>query len=193
MPHLETTPGSRLRHWASRLLLLFACASVVATSRNSFDDIVSEPYTSKPSRLTTGAPGLTRPLTVKLTASKPPAKPAQVQLTVQVKARWTPADPSRTMLPWMRVSLSKASPDPARPTQPVVLKTGEDVMATTVAILDETCEMGPACAWVTDLTVQVQPDAPPGTVELEWKAVARAKVNGLSDTPEGMTVTVSEP
>lgn len=189
----EAPQSPRLRHWASRLLLLLSCASVVATSRNSFEDIVSEPHTSAPLTLTTEAPTLTRPITVKVTASEPPSKKAQVELTVQVKARWTPADPSRTALPWMRVSLSKASPDPAVPTQPVVLKTGEDVVARTVVILDETCELGASCKWATNLTVQVQPDATPGTVELEWKASARAKVIGLSDTPRGMGITVSEP
>ncbi|WP_434299138.1 hypothetical protein [Corallococcus exiguus] len=189
----EASPNPGLRRWATRLTLLLACASVVATSEGTSGDVVSEPYTSAPLTLTTEAPRLTRPITVKVTVPKAPSRTAEAELTVHVKARWTPADPTQTTQPWMRVSLSRAGESFAWPAHSVVLEAGAEVPAQTIAYLDPSCEMGASCKWATNLTVQVQPDATPGTVELEWKASARAKVIGLSDTPRGMGITVSEP
>ncbi|RKG62532.1 hypothetical protein D7X30_04395 [Corallococcus sp. AB011P] len=172
---------------------MVACASVVATSEGTSADVVSEPYTSAPLTLTTEAPRLTRPITVKVTVPKAPSRTAEAELTVQVKARWTPADPTQTAQPWMRVSLSRTGESFAWPAHSVVLEAGAEVPAQTVAYLDPNCELGTECGWGTDLTIELQPDAGAGTVELEWTGVARARVLNTSDLPKGMSVSVSEP
>ncbi|MBN8465313.1 hypothetical protein JYJ95_02240 [Corallococcus exiguus] len=189
----EASPNPGLRRWASRLLLVLACASVVATSEGASDDVVSAPYTSAPLSLTTEAPRLTRPINVKVTVPKAPSRTAEAELTVEVKARWAPADPSQTTQPWMRVSLSRAGESYAWPSHSVVLEAGVEVRAQTIAYLDPSCELGTECEWATELVVEVQPDAGAGTVELEWTGVARARVVNSSDLPKGMAVSVSEP
>ncbi|MHA7633814.1 hypothetical protein [Corallococcus sp. M7] len=188
----EASPKPGLRHWATRLILWVACASVVATSGVTSGDVVSESYTGAPLTLTTEAPKLTRPVTVKVKVPKSPARTAEAELTVEVMARWTPADPTQTTQPWLRVSLSRAGESFAWPAHSVVLETGREVVARTVAYLDPSCELGTECEWATELTVELQPDAA-GTVELEWTGVARARVLDTSDIPMSMTVSVSEP
>ncbi|RKG68761.1 hypothetical protein D7V80_11495 [Corallococcus sp. CA054B] len=173
---------------------MVACASVVATSEGVSDDVISEPYTGAPLTLTTEAPKLTRSINVKVTVPKAPSKTAEGELTVQVKARWTPADPTQTAQPWMRVSMSRAGETTfSWPAHSVVLEAGTEVVAQTVAYLDPNCELGTECGWGTDLTIELQPDAGAGTVELEWTGVARARVLNSSDLPKDMSVSVSEP
>ncbi|AFE07126.1 hypothetical protein COCOR_06787 [Corallococcus coralloides DSM 2259] len=189
----EASPNPGLRRWATRLMLLVACASVVATSEGTSGDVVSEPYTSAPLTLATEAPKLTRPITVKVTVPKEPAKTAEAELTVEVKARWTPADPTQTAQPWLRISLSRAGESFAWPAHSVVLEAGTEVWAQTIAYLDPDCALGTECEWSTDLTIELQPDVGAGTVELEWTGVARARVLRASELPRGMAVSVSEP
>ncbi|MBN9682640.1 MULTISPECIES: hypothetical protein [unclassified Corallococcus] len=191
-PSREASASPGLRHWATRLILLVACASVVATSGVTSGDVVSEPYTSAPLTLTTEAPKLTRPITVKVTVPKASSRTAEADLTVEVKARWTPADPTGTTQPWMRVSLARPGENGSRPARSVVLEAGTEVRAQTPAYLDPACQLGTGCEWATELTVELQPDAA-GTVELEWTGVARARVLDTSDIPAGMAVSVSEP
>ncbi|NBD12321.1 hypothetical protein [Corallococcus silvisoli] len=195
-PSFEASPPvSRPRFWATRLLLFVACVSVVATSEPVSENVLSEEYVGAPLSISTEAPKAVRRLIVRASAPKPPSKEVEAEMTARVTARWRPTDPSQTASPWLRVSLVDTSNDYAIGSKLGVLTEAEPV---TVEVEPSTnlstyCELDEGCEWSVDLTLEVQPNAAPGTVELEWTTQARARVVGTSSTPKGFTVTVSEP
>lgn len=193
-------PVSRPRFWATRLLLFVACVSVVATSQSVSENVLSEEYVGAPLSITTEAPKAVRRLVVRASATKRSSDDVEAEVTARVTARWRPSDPSQTASPWFRVSLIDVANDDAVGGKLGVLTAGEPV---TVDVephaplsfpnLSSRCELDDGCEWSVDLAIEVQPNAAPGTVELEWTAQARARVVGSSSAPKGLTVNVSEP
>ncbi|WP_375754450.1 hypothetical protein [Corallococcus exercitus] len=194
MPHhRETAPHSRLRHWASRLALLVASVSVVATSQAISDDVFSEPYTGKPVSLTTEAPKASIPLVMVATASKSPDKLVEAEMKALVTARWTPADPSQTVSPVFRAVLREGGNDFSGPEGSSPLVAGDSVTMEIHTYLSRDCTMGTSCQWTTNLDLELQPNGAAGTVEVVWTATGSAHVVDTSSTPKGFTVIVSEP
>ncbi|WP_338263339.1 hypothetical protein [Corallococcus caeni] len=194
MPHhLETTPNSRLRHWASRLALLVACVSVVATSQAVSDDVLSEPYTGATVTLTTEAPKTRIPLVVRATATKSPDKVVEAEVKVLVSATWTPADSSQTAAPRLRAVLVEGESDFSGPEAGVALVAGQPVTTEVQTYLGRDCRLGSSCEWTTNLELMLEPNAAAGKVEVVWTATAQAHVVDTSSTPKGFTVIVSEP
>ncbi|NOK15964.1 hypothetical protein [Corallococcus carmarthensis] len=196
MPHhRETAPNFRLRHWASRLVLLVAGVSVVATSQVRSADVFSAPYTGQPVTLTAEAPRVTLPLVVGVTASKSPDKQAEALMRVKLTVRWTPEDPSQTKAgPILRASLlgnGTQLSGPEAATSPLVA--GQPLPMDVLVSHSRNCELGKRCQWTSDLRLELESQGAAGTVEVAWTATAQAHVVGTSSTPEGFTVTVSEP
>ncbi|MBN8233247.1 hypothetical protein JYK02_37605 [Corallococcus macrosporus] len=191
--HRETAPHSRLRHWASRLALLVACAGVVATSRATSADVASEPYTGKPVYLTAETPKATIPLVMVATASKSPDKQAEAEMKVLVTARWTPADAGQTVRPVFRAVLREGGNDFSGPEGSSPLGETDSVTLEVHTYLSRDCTMGQRCEWTTDLDFELQPNGATGTVEVVWTATGSAHVVDTSSTPKGFKVVVSEP
>ncbi|NOK34860.1 hypothetical protein D7W79_00885 [Corallococcus exercitus] len=191
--HRESSPSSRLRHWASRLALLVACASVVATSQAISDDVFSDPYSGAPATLTTEAPKTRIPLVVLATASKSPDKIVEAELTVLVTATWRPADPSQTEGPWLRAVLVEGETEFSGPEAGILLLAGAPVTTEVQTYLSRECRLGSTCEWTANLDLELPPGAPAGKVELVWTATAQAHVVDTSSTPKGFKVIVSEP
>ncbi|MFP2896509.1 hypothetical protein [Corallococcus sp. 4LFB] len=191
--HRETTPSPRLRHWASRLALLVACASVVATSRATSADMFSEPYTGKPVHLTTEAPKVTIPLVLLATASESPDKQAEAELTVLVTARWTPAEASQTASPVFRAVLHESGSKFSGWERSTPLEVTDSVTMEVRMFFERDCKMGQRCEWTTNLDLELQPNGAVGTVEVVWTATGSAHVVDTSSTPGNFKVIVSEP
>ncbi|MBN8466709.1 hypothetical protein JYJ95_09295 [Corallococcus exiguus] len=179
------------RAWASRLVLLLACASVVATSRAQSDDVASSVYTGAPIRLTTEAPKVTRTLVVRTAAQKKSSDPVEGELRIQANATWTPSDPAQTTQPWLAIDHSIDQIDIGRGSG--VLEPGVAVTVRSSAPLGAECPLNQGCEWTQQVTFELQANAAPGTVDLEWTAQALAHVLDDSSVPKGFTVTVSEP
>lgn len=200
-PSFEASPPvSRPRFWATRLLLFVACVSVVATSQSVSEDVVSEEHVGAPLSITTEAPKAVRRLVVRASASKRSSDEPEAEVAARVTARWRPSDPSQTASPWFQVSLVDTANDYGVGQKRGVLTAGEPVTvdvephaALSSPMHAPRCELDKGCEWSVDLIIEVQPNAAPGTVELEWTAQARARVVGSSSAPEGFTVNVSEP
>ncbi|WP_223637913.1 hypothetical protein [Corallococcus sp. EGB] len=189
----EAAPSSRLRHWASRLLLLVACASVVATSKTpTSEDVNSDPYSGRPVTLTTKAPKTRIPVVMRVTASQSPDKPVEAVLQVRVSATWTPADPSEAVSPWLRAMLVTGDLD-SGPQAGGVLVAGQPTEMDVQQYLDGHCTLGTSCDWTTNLDLELQPNAAAGEVTVEWTATGQAHVVDTTQTPNDFTVTVSEP
>ena len=191
--HPETAPNLRLRHWASRLALLVAGVSAVATSQATSADVISEPYTGQPVRLSTEAPKATIPFVVQALASKSPDKLVEAEVTVLVSATWTPADASQAVSPWISATLSEGDSEFSGPAASGVLVAGQPVTFQAHNYLSRDCRLGSRCEWASNLNLELQPNAAPGTVEVVWTATAQAHVVDTSSTPKGFTVIVSEP
>ncbi|CAM3207047.1 hypothetical protein G4177_34325 [Corallococcus sp. ZKHCc1 1396] len=185
--------GSRARFWAARLVLLVACASVVATSQPTSDDVFSNEHVGEPLRLTTEAPRVTRRLVVRASAPKPPSKQAEGELVVRARARWTPADPGQTVNPWLKVILTQGTNSTSGPRASAVLEPGETSTVEGNTILFSDCNLQSACVWTVDVTFEVQANVGAGTVELDWTAQAGVRVVDTDEVPKGFSVSVSEP
>ena len=186
------SPGSRARSWAGRLVLLLACASVVATSQARSDDVASEEHVGAPLSITTDAPKATRRLVIRASAPKPPAKQAFARLTVRVTARWIPTNPNETVSPWLKVIVSDGTGGTGRASSGVLTAGVPGTQEGSVSLSPD-CNLEASCQWIADVGFEVQANAAPGTVELEWTAQAHAHVLDTSSVPKGFTVSVSAP
>ncbi|RYZ38577.1 MAG: hypothetical protein EOO71_23400 [Myxococcaceae bacterium] len=191
-PPRPAPPGSRVRFWAARLVLLTACASVVATSQATSPDVDSEKFEGAPLRLTTDAPRVTRPLVVRASAPKPVSKWVAGDMAVQATARWIPADPAQAVSPWLKLIITDEAGGAASTTS-VILTAGTPVALEGRGALSPDCEMGASCEWTPNVNFEVQANAVPGTVELEWTAQAHVHVVDTSSVPDGFSVSVSAP
>ncbi|MGE6758337.1 hypothetical protein ACQKGO_10020 [Corallococcus interemptor] len=191
--HPESAPNLRLRPWASRLALLVAAVSAVATSQATSADLTSEPYTGRAVQLTPDAPKAQVPFVVAATATKSPDKLAEAEVTVLVSATWTPTNPEQAARPWVRATLSEGDSEFTGPEASGVLVAGQSVTFQVHDYLGRDCTLGTRCEWAPKLNLELQPGAAPGTVEVVWTATASAHVVDTSSTPKGFAVIVSEP
>ncbi|RKH57464.1 hypothetical protein [Corallococcus aberystwythensis] len=194
MPHhQDTAPKSRLRHWASRLALLVACVSVVATSQATSESVSSAPYTGAPRTLTSDAPRVTIPLVMRATTSKSPDKFVEAEMLVEFKLRWTPADPNQTEKPVFRAMLRESGTDFSGQENYGPVTAGRLTPLDVRMSLPRDCKLGTRCEWLTDLNLELQANGIAGTLEVEWTATGSAFVVDTSSTPRNFTVTLSEP
>ncbi|WNG14208.1 hypothetical protein [Cystobacter fuscus] len=192
----STAPVPRYRRWAAYLALVVAGIGSVATSPPS-SPMVSSEYEGSPLTITTQAPTTTRHLKVRVTAEDYSFDRAEVSVTAQVTARWTPADPSHTEKPWLLTRLYVPSEDYSGPGpghgQVLVLgEPGQPVSLQTYTGGTSECKPDQGCEWTVPLEFELQPNATEGSVEVEWKVTAEAYVEGTNDLPKGFTVQVSE-
>lgn len=178
------------RAWASRLLLLLACASVVATSQPQSDDVASEVLTGAPIRLTTEAPRVTRTVVVRTSAKENVPNAVEGELRVQAKATWTPSDPAQTTRPWLAIHIDGQTRQGGTSG---VLESGVAVTVENIGGLGDFCRQNQGCEWTQQVSFELQANAVPGTVDVEWTAQAFAHVLDDTSIPKGFTVTVSEP
>lgn len=179
------------RAWVSRVVLLLACASVVATSRAQSDDVASPVFTGTPFLLTTETGRVTRTVVVRTSAKKQTSDPVEGELRIQAKAKWTPSDPAQTTQPWLQ--LSYLNGELSYGGQTGVLEPGVAVTVETVKYLDGNCPLNQGCEWTVQVFFDIQSNAGPGTVDVEWTAQAFAHVLDTSSIPRGFSVSVSEP
>ncbi|RKG58584.1 hypothetical protein D7X30_13315 [Corallococcus sp. AB011P] len=187
------------RTWASRLVLLMACASVVATSRARTEDVASPVHTGTPFRLTTETGRVTRTVVVRASATKKLSDPVEGEVRIQAKAKWTPGNPTPTTQPSLVISYLHG--DAFYEDRRSVLEPDVAVTVESVKYLDERCSEGQGCEWtvqaVFDVGVQSDADsgtvAAPGTIDVEWTAQAFMRVLDESNVPKGFTVSLSEP
>ncbi|CAM4139058.1 hypothetical protein [Corallococcus exiguus] len=187
------------RAWASRLVLLLACASVVATSRAQSNDVASPVHTGTPFRLTTETGRVTRTVVVRASAKKKLSDPVEGEVRINAKAKWTPADPAQTTKPSLVISYlhGEALYEDRRS----ILEPDVAVTVESTKFLDEKCSEDQGCEWTVEAIfgIDVQSDADsgtvvdPGTVDVEWTAQAFMHVLDDSSVPSGFTVSVSEP
>lgn len=187
-----SSPRARLRSWAARLVLLMACAGTVATSQPLSDDVLSNEFVGEPVRITTAAPKATRRVIVRASSTKPPDNSVEGELTARVTARWIPDDPAQTTAPWLRVSVSEEEVGSGW-NGSTVLEVGRPATLEVFGHIPGGCELNTGCEWPMNVGFELQPDAVPGTVELEWTAQATVRVVDTSDVPKGFTVSVSAP
>ncbi|WP_205525499.1 hypothetical protein [Pyxidicoccus trucidator] len=163
---------------------------MLATSEPTSPDFHSEEHAGPPFSLSTEAPRATRHLVIRATAAKPEDTSVWGELSVRISARWKPTDPTLPQRPWFRASLQGASsPDPI-----VVLGGPDDTTVIELrAGLSKECPLDAACEWHKAVDFEVQDNVSPGTVDVEWTAVASAHVEGTSDLPKGFTLEVSSP
>ncbi|RKH67053.1 hypothetical protein D7V93_03525 [Corallococcus llansteffanensis] len=173
-------------------MLLTACIGTVATEQATSDDVSSNEHVGAPLSITTAAPKATRRVVVRATASKPPDKAVEGELRVRVTARWIPDDPAQTTSPWIQLLVSHADHS-SGPDASGVLVAGTPVTLEAFASLFGDCKLNTGCEWPMDVGFQMQPNAVPGTVELEWTAQATAHAVDTSSVPKGFTVSVSAP
>ncbi|NOK16478.1 hypothetical protein [Corallococcus carmarthensis] len=179
------------RAWASRLVLLLACASVVATSRAQSEDVLSPTLTGTPVRLTTDTGKVTRTVVVRATAKEDSKDPVEGELRIQARAKWTPSDPTQTAQPWLAIHHSEG--EFATGSGSGVLEPGVTVTVESSASLGHACPLNQDCEWTVQVAFEVQSNTGPGTVDVEWTAQAAAHVLDDSSVPKGFTVSLSEP
>ncbi|RKG67161.1 hypothetical protein D7V80_17120 [Corallococcus sp. CA054B] len=187
------------RTWASRVVLLMACASVVATSRARSDDVASPVHTGASFRLTTDTPRVTRTLVVRTSAAKKVSDPVEGEVRIQAQAKWTPG--ASTPTPQPSLVISSLYGDALQEDRRSVLEPDVAVTVESVRYLDERCSEGQGCEWTVQAVfdVDVQSDADSGTVgelgtiDVEWTAQAFMRVLDESNVPKGFTVSLSEP
>ncbi|NNB94669.1 hypothetical protein HI113_12230 [Corallococcus exiguus] len=187
------------RTWASRLVLLLACASVVATSRNQSEDVASPVHTGTPFQLTTETGRVTRTVVVRASATKKLSDPVEGEVHIKAKAKWTPADPAQTTKP--SLVISHLHGETLYEDRRSVLEPDVAVAVESMEFLSEKCSEDQGCEWTLQAVfgIDVQSDADsgtvadPGTVDVEWTAQAFMHVLDESSVPKGFTVSVSEP
>ncbi|MFB1482113.1 hypothetical protein [Corallococcus sp. RDP092CA] len=189
-PSLSERIPTATRAWASRAVLLLACASVVATSQPQSDDVASTPLTGTPIRLTTANARVTRTFVVRVTAAENASDPVAGELRLQTQAKWTPDDPAQTTQPWLNIS--HFNDTFALGGQSGVLESGVTVTLESLSRLGEECPLNRGCEWTVQVAFEVQANALPGTVDMEWTAQAFAHVLNDTSIPKGFTVTLSE-
>lgn len=185
-------PGSRLRTWAARLVLLMACAGTVATSQPRSESVSSGELVGEPVRLTTAAPEARRGVVVRVSAPEVSSLSIEGELRVRVTARWFPDNPDETTTPWLRVFVGESG-DGSNWDGSSVLEVGKPATVEVFEYLTESCKVDAGCEWPQDVRFELQPDAAPGTVELEWAAQGSAWVMDTTDVPKGFIVSVSAP
>ncbi|MBN9683902.1 MULTISPECIES: hypothetical protein [unclassified Corallococcus] len=185
------------RAWASRVMLLLACVSVVATSRARSEDVASSPYTGTPFRLTAETSKVTRTLVIRTTQKEKSSDPVSGEVHIQAKAKWTPGDPIQTPPPSLAISYPDG--ELTYGSQSGILEPDVSVTVENVTYLDEKCSKAQDCEWTAQVIFNVQGNSDsgtitaPGTVDVEWTAQAFMHVLDDSSVPKGFTVTVSEP
>ncbi|RKH52229.1 hypothetical protein D7X55_15265 [Corallococcus sp. AB049A] len=172
-------------------MLLLACASVMATSRNRSDKVASPVHAGAPIRLTADAPKVTRTMVVRVSAKEKPAKPVAGELRIQAQAKWTPNDPAATAQP--RLVITHFDTASNLGSQSGVLEPGVSVPVKSVGSLGSDCSMNSGCEWTVQVAFEVPANTVPGTADVEWTAQASAYVLGDSNVPKGFTVSLSEP
>ncbi|GMU01549.1 hypothetical protein KH5H1_56690 [Corallococcus caeni] len=179
------------RSWASRLLLLLACASVVATSRIRSRDELSPVLTGTPVRLTMDSTKVMRTLVVRADAKEGSSVPAVGNLRLLANAKWTPSTPTQTAQPRLSINAYDGQTDRGGTSE--VLKPAVTVKLRSVTGLGRECPLNSGCAWTAQVAFELKDREVPGTVDVEWKAMAAVHVEGTNDLPEGFTVSMSEP
>ncbi|MBJ6759866.1 hypothetical protein JGU66_03770 [Myxococcaceae bacterium JPH2] len=120
-------------------------------------------------------------------------------LQVRATARWTPANPSKSERPWLRVVLEPPGQSPALLGSSVTLgAAGESVAVSERAFLsllapDCRLKSGVPCSFPMTLRLEVERGVAEGTVDVEWDALANVHVNDHAALPEGLAVGVFEP
>ncbi|MBZ4371031.1 hypothetical protein NR800_15760 [Corallococcus interemptor] len=185
------------RAWASRLVLLLACASVVATSRAQSDDVASQVHTGAPFRLTAETFKVTRTLVVRTSAQEKSSDPVEGEVHIQARAKWTPGDPIQTPPPSLAIGYLEG--ELTSRSQSGILEPNVAVTVESVTYLGENCPTVQGCEWTLQVVFDVQANSDsgtltaPGTVDVEWTAQAFMHVLDDSSAPKGFTVSVSEP
>ncbi|RKH26890.1 hypothetical protein D7Y15_20095 [Corallococcus sp. AB030] len=185
------------RAWASRLVLLLACASVVATSRAQSEDVASPVHTGTPFRLTAETDKVTRTLVVRTSAKEKLSDPVEGELHIQAKAKWTPGAPTQTPQPSLAISFLDG--ELTYGGQSGVLEPDVAVTVENVAYFGGNCAQNQGCEWTVQVVFDVRSNSDsgtieaPGTVDVEWTAQGFAHVLDDSSVPKGFTVSLSEP
>jgi hypothetical protein len=184
-------PGPRA--WASRLVLFAACVSVVATQQARSDDVLSPELTPAPVQLTMEAPVVTRTVTVRVSSKDRSKDAVEGELRLWMKARWTPDEATPTARPWIRVGYLQDGDTSALPSSSGILEPGAVTEVSHEFSIGSPCTVVGGCEWPVKVVFEMQSNAAPGTVDLEWTVQAAAHVIDDSSVPKGFTVTVSEP
>ncbi|AFE06410.1 hypothetical protein COCOR_05495 [Corallococcus coralloides DSM 2259] len=185
------------RTWASRVVLLLACVSVVATSRAQSDDVASPVYTGAPFRLTAETFKVTRTLVVRTSSKEKSSDPMEGEVRIQANAKWTPGDPIQTPPPSLAIGYLEG--ELTSRSQSGILEPDVAVTVESVTYLGENCPTDQGCEWTLQVVFDVQGNSDsgtveaPGTVDVEWTAQAFVHVLDESSVPKGFTVSVSEP
>ncbi|RJS22539.1 hypothetical protein DRW03_14605 [Corallococcus sp. H22C18031201] len=188
----------RAHPWAARLVLLVACASVVATSAPSSPDIFSPPRTGTPVQLTSQEPSVTRNVVVQVSSKENLFGRVEGALQVRATARWTPTNPSQSARPWLRVVLEQPGSSPPLLGSAVTLGgPGETVTLSERAFVSSPpdCRSNEAapCAFPMTVRFELERGVAEGTVDIEWDMLANVHVDGHPAMPEDFAVGVFEP
>lgn len=174
-------PPSRARFWAARLALLVACVGSVATSY-SFD--ASAEYEEPPQRLTPEQPTLTRTLVAQVSVDEEFDVTTSLSLMTSLTVTWAPSDPARQDKPKLRVKLrarDAANAGPGEFREADITQSPQTVdLFNTLSFT----QSDPDFEQFLDLSVELLPGAPPGTLEVAWKAKAQANTSAALASPE---------
>lgn len=171
-------------------MLLMACASVVATSKVRTRDELSPVLAGTPVHLTTDSARVMRTLVVRADTKEGSSDPAVGELRLLANAKWTPSDPTQTARPRLSITAYDGQIDRGGTSE--VLESAVTVKLRSVTGIGRECPLNSGCEWTVQVAFELEDPEVPGTVDVEWKAMAAVHVVGTSDIPEGFTVSMSE-
>jgi hypothetical protein len=144
--------------------------------------------------VTTGAPRATRRFVVRATAEDRPDNRVSLDVQGRLSARWQPANPASTAMPWLRTRMTLGSNEMTSNREFFHIIQGE-ALRQDVWVSASECELKAGCVLDGTLEVELGFDGTPieGTVAVDWEALVLAILHDASELPEGFTLTISEP